>query len=44
MVADGAGGVYLGTTGGELWATADSGETWRALPGRYPRIAALAAW
>lgn len=44
MVADGRGGVYMGTTGGELWATADSGDTWARLPGRYPRVAALAAW
>lgn len=42
--ADGDGGVYLGTTGGELWATADAGDTWQRLPGRYPRIAALAVW
>lgn len=41
---DGDGGVYLGTTGGDLWATADAGDHWQRLPGRYPRIAAVAVW
>ncbi|MGH8901708.1 MAG: exo-alpha-sialidase, partial [Egibacteraceae bacterium] len=41
---DSNGGVYLGSTGGDVWATFDGGDTWQALPGRYPRIAALAAW
>lgn len=42
MATDGDGGVYLGTTGGELWATADAGDRWRRLPARFPRIAAVA--
>jgi len=31
-------GVYAGTTGGDLYASADAGETWRRLPARLPRI------
>ncbi|MDP9406168.1 MAG: exo-alpha-sialidase [Actinomycetota bacterium] len=42
VATDGDGGVYLGSTGGELWATADAGDTWQRLPGRYPRIATVA--
>lgn len=42
IATDGDGGVYLGSTGGELWATADAGDTWQRLPGRYPRIATVA--
>jgi photosystem II stability/assembly factor-like uncharacterized protein len=43
-VTDGEGGVYFGSTGGEIWATGDAGDTWQVLPGRYPRILALAVW
>ena len=42
MTTDGDGGVYLGTTAGQVWATADAGDTWQRLPGTYPRIAAVA--
>jgi photosystem II stability/assembly factor-like uncharacterized protein len=31
-------GIYFGTTGGELFASADEGETWQQLSGHYPRI------
>jgi hypothetical protein len=43
-VGAGDGAVYLGTTGGEVWATGDAGETWRTLPGQFPRILSLAVW
>ena len=36
-------GVYIGTTGGEVYASYDEGEAWRRLPGVFPRIEALAA-
>jgi photosystem II stability/assembly factor-like uncharacterized protein len=38
MDADHRGGVYLGTTGGKVMATADAGETWTTLPCTLPRI------
>jgi photosystem II stability/assembly factor-like uncharacterized protein len=41
MDGDGEGGVFLGTTGGALWATSDAGESWRALPLSLPRILAV---
>ncbi|MGH8896037.1 MAG: WD40/YVTN/BNR-like repeat-containing protein [Egibacteraceae bacterium] len=41
---DGDGGVYFGSTGGQVWATIDGGGTWQVLPGCYPRILALALW
>lgn len=31
-------GLYLGTTGGELWFSPDEGGSWRRLPGHFPRI------
>ncbi|MDX1624413.1 MAG: exo-alpha-sialidase [Gemmatimonadota bacterium] len=31
-------GVYLGTTGGDVFASAEAGETWGRLPGRLPRV------
>lgn len=43
-VTDGDGGVYIGTTGGQLWASNDAGDSWRRLPGTFPRILALAVW
>lgn len=30
-------GVYLATTGGEAFASADAGESWRRMPARLPR-------
>jgi photosystem II stability/assembly factor-like uncharacterized protein len=43
MDADGLaiGGVYFGTTGGEVWWSADTGATWSRLPMTFPRIAAV---
>ena len=37
-------GVYMGTTSGTLHASIDGGETWRDLPGNFPRILHLSAW
>jgi photosystem II stability/assembly factor-like uncharacterized protein len=37
-------GVYLGTTGGELFYSSDDGENWRKLPAQLPRITTLKAW
>jgi hypothetical protein len=31
-------GLYLGTTGGEVWASADEGETWRQVAAHLPEI------
>ncbi len=36
--ADGEGSIYLGTTGGNVWATHDAGDHWYALPFTGPRI------
>ena len=38
---DGNGSVYLGTTGGNVWASHDSGDNWAALPFTGPRILSL---
>ncbi len=45
MAADGLGpcGVYFGTAGGQIFASADEGESWRALPVLLPRIASIGA-
>jgi photosystem II stability/assembly factor-like uncharacterized protein len=46
MTTDGLapGGVYFGTTAGNVYASADQGETWRALPGVLPRVLSVAAF
>jgi hypothetical protein len=36
-------GLYLGTTGGELWASADEGETWRTIGAHLPEIYSVSA-
>jgi hypothetical protein len=36
-------GVYLGTTTGQVYWSADEGETWRALPARLPPVYSVAA-
>ncbi len=41
MDTDHRGGVYFGTTGGAVYATVDGGDTWRRLPGTFPRIASV---
>ncbi len=38
------GGVYLGTTGGEMFYSRDDGDTWTKLPGSFPRITAVKVW
>lgn len=37
-------GVYLGTTGGELFYSKDEGENWEKLPASLPRVTTLRAW
>ena len=37
-------GVYLGTTGGELFHSKDEGENWEKLPAQLPRITTLKVW
>lgn len=37
-------GLYLGTTGGELFASSDDGDTWQKLPASFPRITTLKVW
>ncbi|MEY2656213.1 MAG: hypothetical protein RLZZ524_3241 [Pseudomonadota bacterium] len=38
-------GLYVGTTQGELWASADEGESWRCIARHLPEIYAVeAAW
>lgn len=34
-------GVYLGTTGGDVYWSADTGESWGRIPGSFPRITAI---
>jgi photosystem II stability/assembly factor-like uncharacterized protein len=36
-------GVYVGTTTGQVYWSADEGDTWRALPARLPPIYSIAA-
>jgi|DewCreStandDraft_5_1066085.scaffolds.fasta_scaffold00240_69 photosystem II stability/assembly factor-like uncharacterized protein len=37
-------GIYVGTTDGELFYSADGGSTWAQLPGHFPRVTALTVW
>ena len=37
-------GVYLGTTGGELFYSKDDGDSWKKLPAQFPRITTLKTW
>jgi photosystem II stability/assembly factor-like uncharacterized protein len=37
-------GVYVGSTAGQVFASADSGDTWRALPCTLPRVLHVAAY
>lgn len=39
---DGQGGIFLGTTGGTVWASADAGDHWEPVPFSFPRINAVA--
>src|SRR5262245_19025668 len=36
-------GLYLGTTGGELWASPDEGRTWRPIVSHLPEILSVVA-
>jgi len=36
-------GLYLGTTGGELWMSADEGESWRQIAAHLPEIYSVVA-
>jgi hypothetical protein len=40
MTTDGADpvGVYFGTTSGELWASADEGDSWACIAAHLPEI------
>ena len=37
-------GVYFGTTMGEIYHSADNGESWHRLPGQFPRITTIKTW
>ena len=37
-------GVYFGTTGGEVYASNDAGDSWSLLPFRFPRVNSVTAW
>lgn len=37
-------GIYFGTTMGELFYSADGGESWDQLPGQLPRITTVKTW
>jgi photosystem II stability/assembly factor-like uncharacterized protein len=40
---DSLGGVYVGTSNGEVFASADGGEGWMRLPGTLPPILSVSA-
>lgn len=44
ITTDQRGGVWVGTTSGAVWGTADTGETWARLPGTFPRILSVHAF
>ena len=44
MTVDGAGGVYLGTTGGRVVFSSDSGDNWAEMGETFPRILSLHAF
>ncbi len=37
-------GIYLGTTGGELFYSRNDGDAWEKLPASFPRITTLKTW
>ena len=37
-------GIYMGTTGGELFYSRDDGDSWEKLPASFPRITTLKTW
>lgn len=34
-------GLYFGTTGGEVWASRDEGESWKQIASHLPRVHAV---
>lgn len=38
-----AGGIYVGTSGGHIFASVDGGDHWRQLPGTFPRTLSVNA-
>ena len=36
-------GVYVGTTGGDVYASPDAGDSWQRLPARLPRVLCVRA-
>lgn len=46
MAVDGSdpAGVYVGTTMGEIWYSADAGNAWAQIPGQLPRIEMIRAY
>ncbi|WP_020574435.1 WD40/YVTN/BNR-like repeat-containing protein [Actinopolymorpha alba] len=37
-------GLYFGTSSGELFYSLDRGDSWQAIPGRFPRITCVKTW
>ncbi len=37
-------GLYFGTSSGELFYSLDRGDSWQAIPARFPRITSVRAW
>ncbi len=37
-------GIYMGTTGGEIFYSKDDGDSWKKLPASFPRITTLKTW
>jgi hypothetical protein len=37
-------GVYMGTTGGEIFHSKNDGDTWEKFPASFPRITNLKTW
>jgi hypothetical protein len=36
-------GLYIGTTGGEIWMSGDEGESWRQIAAHLPEIYSVSA-
>ena len=34
-------GIYFGTTGGQVYASADAGDTWRTIAEHLPRVCSV---
>jgi photosystem II stability/assembly factor-like uncharacterized protein len=44
MAADQKSGLYVGTSSGSVYATADLGESWREIASGLPRILSVEAY